>query len=407
VIRRVLQFYPGQILSYPLLKQGERDLARTGLFAVEPDKKPTITVLEPLDPQSEVRDVEVHVTEQPTGSLMFGLGVNSSSGLVGSVVLNERNFDIFKPPLSLDDLLNGRAWRGGGQEFRAEAVPGTQLQRYTISFREPFLFDRPISFSASGYFYQRLYNEYTEERFGGRFTLGKQLNRFWSVTGTLRVEDVNVRDITFGAPPDYTNVAGDHLLVGGRLGVIRDDRDSFLRPTEGGRIEAAVEEVTGDFTFPIVTLEGSQYFTTYQRPDGSGRHVLMLHSQAAWAGSNAPVYERFFAGGFNSLRGFQFRGVGPNVDGFMVGGDFLWLNTIEYQVPVKANDQLYLVAFLDSGTVERDISIHNYRVSAGFGIRITVPMMGPVPIAVDFGFPIVRAPGDHTQLVAFYIGVFK
>ena len=69
--------------------------------------------------------------------------------------------------------------------------------------------------------------------------------------------------------------------------------------------------------------------------------------------------------------------------------------------------QLYVVAFLDHGTVESNVSLRDYRVSAGVGIRVTVPMLGPVPIAIDFGVPIVRAAGDRTQLVAFYIGMFK
>jgi len=412
VIRRVLQVYPGQVLSYPLIRQGEKDLQRLGIFETNPDKgtKPTILVKEPDDPESPYRDLEVHVQEMPTGSLMFGLGVNSNAGLVGSIVLNEKNFDILHPPTSLDDIFNGRAWRGGGQEFRAEAVPGTQLQRYTISFREPFLFDRPLSLSTSAYYYQRLYNEYTEDRVGGRFTLGKQLNRYWSIAGTLRVENVGVSNVLpaeFGTPPDLLEAQGHHFLVGPRVSVVRDDRDSFLRPTEGGMVEAAFEQVLGAYDFPILTLEASRYFTTYQRKDGSGRHVLALRSQVAWAGSDAPVFERFYGGGFGSLRGFQFRGIGPNINGFMVGGDFMFVNSMEYQVPIKANDQLYVVAFIDHGTVERNVSIENYRVSAGVGIRVTVPMLGPVPIAIDFASPIVRAAGDRTQLVAFYIGMFK
>ena len=410
VIRRVLQVYPGQVLSYPLLRQGEKDLQRLGIFETNPDKgtKPTIIVKEdPDNPDSPYRDLEVHVAEQPTGSLMFGLGVNSNAGLMGSIVLNEKNFDILRPPTSLDDIFNGRAWRGGGQEFRAEAVPGTVLQRYTVSFREPFLFDRPISLSTSAYYYQRYYNEYNEERIGTRLTLGKQLNRYWSVAATARVEQVGVSGVLPWAPPDLLNAQGHHLLAGPRIGVIRDDRDSFLRPTQGGMVEAAFEQIFGSYTFPIVTVEGSRYFTTYQRPDGSGRHVIALRSQLGFTGSNTPVFERFYAGGFNSLRGFQFRGVGPSVNGFMIGGDFMFLNTVEYQVPIKANDQFYVVAFVDHGTVESNVSLQNYRVSAGFGVRLTVPMLGPVPIAIDFGFPIMRAPSDRTQVVAFYIGMFK
>jgi len=135
--------------------------------------------------------------------------------------------------------------------------------------------------------------------------------------------------------------------------------------------------------------------------------VIRLHSQFGWAGTETPVYERFFAGGFQSIRGFQFRGVGPFINGFNVGGDFMLLNSLEYQIPILANDNLYMVAFVDSGTVESRISISDYRVAAGFGFRITVPMLGPVPIALDFGFPIVRGPDDRTQLFSFWVGLFR
>ena len=71
-----------------------------------------------------------------------------------------------------------------------------------------------------------------------------------------------------------------------------------------------------------------------------------------------------------------------------------------------ANDHLWAVAFLDSGTVERRVDINDYRVSAGFGLRIVVPMMGPVPIALDFGFPIVKGPMDREQVFSFWVGFF-
>ena len=120
----------------------------------------------------------------------------------------------------------------------------------------------------------------------------------------------------------------------------------------------------------------------------------------------APVNERFYAGGFQSLRGWAFRGVGPEVDGFKVGGDFMWLNSAEYQIPIRANDQFYLVGFIDSGTVEPRTEIKEYRLSTGVGARIVVPMLGPVPIALDFGFPLVKAPEDNKQLFSFWVGFF-
>jgi outer membrane protein insertion porin family len=407
VIRRVLGLYPGQTLRYPELRVAERDLTRLNIFEVNPEMgiRPTISVIEDTD--SEYKDILVQVKETHTGSLMFGAGINSDAGIVGSIVLNERNFDIFRFPTSWADITEGRAWRGAGQELRVEAQPGTELQRYSVTFREPFLFDRPYSLTTSGYYYDRVFDEYTENRYGGRITLGHQFTKEWGANVGVRLENVNVSNVTFGAPADYTSVIGTSTIIAPRVGVSYDTRDSFLRPTEGGIIEATYEQVLGDFTFPVLNVEGSRYFTTFQRPDGSGKQVVALRSQVSWAGSDAPVFERFFAGGYRSLRGFEFRGVGPQTNGFMVGGDFMFLNSLEYQVPITANDQLYLVGFIDSGTVERSVEIRDYRVSAGFGLRIVVPMMGPVPIALDFGFPIVRGHGDREQVFSFWVGLFR
>ncbi len=213
--------------------------------------------------------------------------------------------------------------------------------------------------------------------------------------------------MTFYDPVDYTSVQGDNYVIGPNIGVTWDTRDSFLRPTEGGLAKLTYEQNFGTFTFPIVNFEASRYFTITERKDGSGKQVLAARTQVAWAGSNTPVFERFYAGGFQTIRGFEFRGVGPEVQGAAVGGDFMFINSLEYQVPIRANDQLYAVAFVDSGTVESSVAIHNYRVSAGFGLRIVVPMFGPVPIALDFGFPIVKAPQDHTQVFSFWVGLFR
>jgi outer membrane protein assembly complex protein YaeT len=408
VIRRQIHLFPGQILTYPDIQRSEADLARLSIFEVNPEQgiRPTVSVLDP-DSDTEFKNILVQVQETRTGSLLFGVGVNSDAGLTGSIVLNERNFDITRWPTSVDDLLSGHAFRGAGQELRIEAVPGTQLQRYSISWREPFLFDSPYSLGISGYYYTRSFNEYDESRLGTRITVGRKLNQYWSVSAGVRVEDVGVHNVAWFAPEDFQSVVGQNFIVGPRVGVTYDSRDSYLRATKGMLIDASFEEVLGDFTFPAINIEANKYWTVYQRADGSGRHVLAAHSQVGWVGSDAPVFERFYAGGFRSMRGFEFRGVGPVIDGFEVGGDFMFLNSLEYQVPIRANDQLYLVAFVDSGTVERTVEIKDYRVAAGVGLRITVPMMGPVPIALDFGFPIVKASFDKEQIFSFWVGFFR
>jgi RNA polymerase sigma factor (sigma-70 family) len=99
--------------------------------------------------------------------------------------------------------------------------------------------------------------------------------------------------------------------------------------------------------------------------------------------------ERHYAGGFRSTRGFEFRSPASEPGPCEKGSDFQFLNSVEYQVPICAKDTIYRVAFVDSGTVEKPVDHQDYRVGAGFGVRIVVPQLGPVPISLDFAFPIV------------------
>jgi outer membrane protein assembly complex protein YaeT len=409
VILRQLGLYPGQLLSYPELVEAERRLSKLGIFEEDQatGSKPTIEV-EHADDESPFKNVLVTVKEKPTGSFMIGAGINSNSGLTGNIVVNERNFDIWRIPTSWDDIWQGRAWRGAGQELQIQAMPGTVMQRYSVTFTEPYLFDSIYTLNASGYFYNRIYNEYDETRLGGRLTLGRRITPNLSVNLTTRVEEVTISNTVAGEPPQITDYLGHALVVGVRPSVKYDTRDNYLRPSAGFVADAGVEAVTGTYSYQLATTSASKYITTYERIDGSGKHVLALRSQTSWASDNTPVFDRFWAGGFQSLRGFSFRGVSPAVDGYYIGGNFMFLNSLEYQIPVMANDHLFVVGFVDSGTVERSVEIKDYRVTVGMGLRIAVPqLLGPVPLALDFGYPLNQAPSDHRQLFSFWLGFFN
>jgi len=409
VILREIPLRPGQILSYPLLREAERNLARLNIFEVNPQTgvRPTVTADE-MNSANGFTDIIVNVQETATSSLMFGVGVNSDAGLVGTLAFNERNFELLKFPKSWDDFVSGNAFRGGAQELRLEAVPGTQLQRYSASWRDPSFLDSPYSLGVSVYYYTRDYNEYNESRLGTRLTVGRKLDQIWSVSATLRLEDVGIHDVVSFAPEDFQAVVGDHFLGSLRPTLTRDTRDSIVRPTDGSLVQLSYEQFFGGYTFPQILVEATKFWTIYERPDGSGRQVLAGRSELGWSGDSTPVFERFYAGGFRSMRGFEFRGVGPATAGFEQGGDFIFLNSLEYQVPILANDHLFSVFFMDTGTVESSVEIKNYRVAVGTGLRILLPkLLGPVPIALDLGFPIVKGPEDKEQVFSFWIGFFR
>ena len=354
--------------------------------------------------------------ETRTGRFMVSVGVNSDAGLVGSITVDEQNFDWTRIPTSWEDIRDGIAWRGNGERLQIQLVPGTQLQRYSVTWQNPNVMDSDIGLGLNAYYFQREYTDWFETWLGGRVSLGYQFAQ--ELTGSLayRFAQVDVYDLDAAAAPngvplpELQSSVGHHNYLNGFSATLTNDcRDNAFLPTQGHFIEASVEEVVGTFQYPRAQLDARQYFLMSQRPDTSGRQVLSLNGHVGWTGDNTPVYDAFFAGGFSSLRGFEFRGAGPHDNGVSVGGDFEVLAGAEYLFPITADDMLRGVVFVDTGTVEPTISdmSNHYRVAPGFGLRITIPAMGPAPIALDFAFPVALNHGDQVNNFSFFVGFLR
>ncbi len=366
-----------------------------------------LTQFNPWEPPLRSAPLDVMVSEAQTGRFQFGVGVNSDLGVTGQIVIDERNFDLFRFPRSWDDLLSGRAFRGAGQGFRIEAIPGTVVQRYLVSFTEPYLFNTSVSMSTSGFLFTRRYTDWDEQRIGGRLAFGYRLTPDLSVGMTVRGERVKILRPRIQGVPELDAVVGDNDLFSGRVNLTHDTRDLPFAPTEGHLLELSFEQVFGDFDFPRFEVDYRRYFLLRERADGSGRHVLGASIGAGITGSQTPVFENYFAGGFTTLRGFSFRRASPVSGGVIVGGELRVLGSLEYIFPITADDMLRGVLFCDFGTVEPDLTIRseNFRVSPGFGLRVSIPYMGPAPLAFDFAFPVNHAPTDDLQVFSFFVGL--
>ncbi len=97
----------------------------------------------------------------------------------------------------------------------------------------------------------------------------------------------------------------------------------------------------------------------------------------------------------------------PRELGVRVGGEFMALASAEYMFPLMANETFQGVVFSDMGTVEEDIGFDSFRLSVGAGLRVTIPAMGPVPLAFDFAVPLIKEDFDDEQVFSFYIGVTR
>ncbi len=355
-------------------------------------------------------DLDVYVTETQTGRINFGGAYNSDNGIVGQFTIDERHFDITRFPRSFREIVDGTAWRGGGQTFRLELVPGTNVGRYLVSFAEPYLFGTDYSFSASGYLFERRYFDWDEQRLGGRFAIGRRLTHDLQFSAGLRMESVKIDNPRVTTSPELNESLGTSNLFLGNVGLIRDTRDSPFAATTGSYFAATFSQAFGDYTYSRGDLDYRRYRLLYERPDGSGRHTLSFGTRVGFSGSSTPIFENYFAGGFSTLRGFDFRGASPVQNGVRVGGEFQWLNTLEYMFPITADDMIKGVLFCDFGTVEENIEINpdNFRVAPGFGFRVSMPALGMgAPLAFDFAFPVAMAEGDDEKVFSFYLGVLR
>ena len=400
VILREIKAYPGQNYNTIAVDGSKSRLQQTRLF-----DNVTIT---PTDSGTEnVKNVLVEVKEGRTAEFLVGVGVSSSSGLLGTVSFTQRNFDILAWPRSLKDWTKPQTFKGAGQTFSIKAEPGTELMRFSVSWSTPYIFDQPYSFGSKGYVNDRSYDGYDERRVGVQAQIGHRFPNRWYGELSTRLENV---DITVDS--DAVEILADngvHNLLGFRGTLVRDTTDSRWKPTTGDRFSFSYEQVVGTETFGRFTANYRKYKTVYI-DEQDRKYILAGRVSFGAITGEAPVHEKFYGGGIGTIRGFRYRGIGPRgtrYDGTMsddpIGGDMQFYAGGEFSFPIFG-DKLRGVAFVDAGTVEADIAFNSLRVSAGIGLRIQLPLFGPVPMALDFGFPLLKEDYDETQVLSFSLG---
>ena len=414
VVRRDLDrvgFLPGGLYDMDAMRRGRRRLRGSGLF-----ENLTIT---PIGEMPGERDALVEVVESHTGMIIFGVGVDTNSGVMGQFSVEQRNFDASRFPTSLKDLFSGQAFVGAGQRLRLDFEPGTEVTRGRLKFYEPYLFDRPYYLDLNLFLFRRWRESYLERRRGAIVTVGRRFDNDWSVELGVRTEVIGVSELDEGhvipgdptsgkivtAPQDVQDVEGRSVLTSLKFGVGRDTTDSVFRPSEGYRFKNAWEQVgalSGDFSFSAVSSRMTLYHTVYEDIT-ERRTVLASRAEGRTILGDAPVFERYYAGGIGTIRGFDYRGVSPRGgrDRDPIGSDYLFLLGTELTHPLF-EETLYGKLFCDSGIV----SDGPYRVTVGFGLELMIPQLFQmVPMHFDFGFPISSGDEDDEELFSFSFGL--
>ncbi|MDP7070782.1 MAG: BamA/TamA family outer membrane protein [Phycisphaerales bacterium] len=404
IIRTQVGFRPGRRFDAREIERTKERIMGTGLFG---DAK--VSVQDPDPDHPKTRDVVVEIKEKNTGSINFGVGIGSDSGVLGNISLTQNNFDLFDVPETFGEFIKGRSFRGAGQRFAINFQPGNEIFAYDISLTEPRIFGTPYALGGSAGYFQRDYHGYTEKRSSIGAVLSRRLGDVWY--GSLRVDGAKVKLTNLDAdePVDILEDAGPETLMS--LGVVltRTTIDRMSRPTRGSRMQLNVANwglLGGDRSFNRASVD----YTTYLALDRDflGRTTtLRLDAQVGNIfGGSAPTYERFYLGG-RTLRGFEFRTVSPkgydtagNLTDKPVGGTFMVFLGAQYQQPLLG-ELLDGVVFIDSGTVNDDPGFDQYRMSFGVGVRVYIPQLGPTPLAFDLAFPVMKQEGDEKQLFSF------
>lgn len=408
VIRRELSLYPGEFFDADEVEASIARLGRLNYFSdVRIDFEPG------SQPGSE--HLLVIVDEARTGSFVLGGGVSTASGFFGNITLNQRNFDLFDVPSSWRDFIEGRAFTGAGQNLTISLQPGRQRSAYSIEFTEPYFLGLPVVFSLEGAIADRARETWLEARRVAKVGLGYRLTQDVVLRATYRIERVRIADIQLDSAPDVIEVAGTNYISALRITLAINktlvDREfvSYGCWSASAWYEIVGQFLGGDHDFHQAGVEAAYQYLLFAWP-GEHKWVLSLRGELTWQRDlkkdAVPIFERVFAGGPGSIRGFRFRTVGPKFLGDNpIGGNFRFTATAEVGFPLFQN-VVRGVTFIDAGTVtpsHRDFTRDDLRIAAGFGFRIRVPLF-PAPVALDFAWPLKKADDDDEQVFSFAVG---
>jgi outer membrane protein insertion porin family len=381
VIRRELEVEEGEIYSVTDLNESRDRLRRTGYF-----KEVGFTTSR--GSTDEKINLDIKVEEAPTGALSFGVGYSSIENVVGSVSLSEQN-------------LFGRGYQG-----LLKFQLGWESNNFKASFTDPYFLGYPYSAGIDLYSEQVGYfDTYAYKILGGDVRLGKKLTKRIRLDSMYKLENVNVYNVTDDASTFIKEQEGKKTTSALSLTFSMDTRDDYYVPTRGARHSLSVQNaggiLGGDNYFVKGLLETSWFFPF---PLST---VLNLRGKFGmiepYGGKETPIYEKFFVGGLNTVRGFEYGKAGPiDINEDPLGAEKMVVFSAEWIFPLSREIGLRGALFFDIGKgfdEWRDMT--PLRTAAGAGIRWFSPMG---PIHIDLGYNLSPKEGEKGSVFDFTMG---
>lgn len=415
VVKRNILTQPGTVYNENLIKQDLMRLYGTQAFK---DVKRTI---ERSEEDPEFYDVTIHLEEQRTGTISVGGGLDTATGLFGTAGFTDTNFRGLGQRVSLNALA-GTGIVMADSSMLSRANLQAELSWFEPKFRGT---DNALMVKLFG----RDFASYQiplaiEKRFGVESTISRAFTNFPHLTGSfgLGLENVHVKE---GDANQINRLYTAHriplskraeqlqggLFVSLSPRLIYDTRDNSTLPRSGVFANVRFDEMIAvdelENTFGKLSGGIKKYY-----PVAKKSAVSLAFRAGGKIHGDMPEVMAYRLGGPYTVRGFRMSGIGTG-SGFMMG-------QAEFQTPIpfidrltdaKFLDNIRLAAFVDAGQIYGSTvtnEIYNrplHAITAGIGVRVFVPGVGPM--SIDWGYPLTGVPrGNSKGAFTFGVGEF-
>jgi outer membrane protein insertion porin family len=380
VILRELVLGPGDVFSTVLMKISQLRLENTRFF-----DDVNITPQETNIPGR--RNMRVAVKEGRTGNLTFGAGFSSLERATLFAEVSQSNFDLFN---------THSFFQGAGQKFRLRLQIGSLSSEAILSFDEPWFLQKQLGVGFSVFRTTSDYNSsyYSQIETGFEVHARKHLFELWNGQLGYTYEVVGIHDVSSSASSVISSLSGNNALSKVGLTLERDTRDKIINTTSGNRIELNLGYAGGFLggsklnNFYSLEFRGSQFFPVFE----TQTQVLALLARGGVINNFSPssdvaYYNKWYLGGPESLRGFEYRDVSPrDASTEPIGGKTYGFISAEYSLDIVS--PIRFAVFYDAGFVNKgayDFNPAHYNDDFGVGLRLFV---AGAPLRLDFGIPI-------------------
>lgn len=393
VVRREMRQMEASWFDGEKLQLSQNRVNRTGYFT-----DANITT-EDVPGTTDQVDVNVNVTEKPTGQINLGVGFSSTDKLVLSAGIRQDN--VF----------------GSGTSLGLDVNTSKSNRTIAVTQFDPYFTVDGISRSTELYYrtYRPLYytgdQDYRVVQQGGNVKFGVPFSETDTVFFGIGYERTTI-DVTTNTPLAYQNYVAKNGRITNNfpitIGWSKDQRDSALVPTRGRYQQANLE-----FGIPGGDL---QYFRAYYQHQYfyplSKSFTMAFNNEIGYGhgygGKDFPVFKNYYAGGIGSVRGYETSTLVPrDANGVAIGGASKFVGNVEFIFPLPGSGvdrTVRLFTFFDYGNVFAEgqpYKLGDMRYSTGFGLSWLSPIG---PLKISMGFPIKRKTEDQTQRFQFQIG---